>query len=133
MTRPYPGIVDAIKALRANGIKTAVVSNKLEYAVISLANRFFPSLFDYIAGDKEGVRRKPFPDPILNAISFFNETKEATIYVGDSDVDIKAGFNAGVDVISAGWGYRSKDFLLANGAKNIVFSAVDLLKAILES
>lgn len=133
LTRPYPGIVEAIKTLRANGIKTGVVSNKLEYAVIPLAERYFPSLFDYIAGDKEGVRRKPYPDPILNAISAMGETKETTVYIGDSDVDVKAGFNAGVDVISAGWGYRSEKFLLENGAKNIVFSAEEMLKKILES
>ena len=58
---------------------------------------------------------------------------ETTVYIGDSDVDVKAGFNAGVDVISAGWGYRSKEFLLDSGAKNIVFSAEEMLKKILES
>lgn len=131
LTKPYLGIVEAIKKLRAAGVKTGVVSNKLEIAVLPLAERFFASSFDYLAGDKEGVRRKPYPDSILNAITAMGATCEETVYIGDSDIDVLAGKNAGVDVLSVAWGYRSKECLLNSGAQKIVYTAEELVDAIL--
>ncbi|MBQ6118375.1 MAG: HAD hydrolase-like protein, partial [Clostridia bacterium] len=49
-TRPYEGIVPLLTSLREAGAKTAVVSNKADFAVQSLAERFFPGLFDFAVG-----------------------------------------------------------------------------------
>ena len=60
-----------------------------------------------------------------------NLHKEDAVYIGDSDVDIQTGKNACIDVISAAWGFRGKDFLLQNGAEKIAQNAQELLKMIL--
>ena len=65
MTRPYDGIPEAIAELRRAGMKTAVVSNKVDFAVQALAEDYFPHLFDMAVGEREGVRRKPAPDPVF--------------------------------------------------------------------
>ena len=49
-TGPYPGIPAAIAVLRKAGIRTAVVSNKLDAAVQILVRDLFPSLFDVSVG-----------------------------------------------------------------------------------
>ena len=56
-----------------------------------------------------------------------------TVYIGDSDVDIKTAENAGVDCISVDWGFRDRDFLIENGAKKIVSSCDELLSAIVNT
>ena len=41
-TGPYKGIRECINALKTAGMKVAVVSNKMDYAVGELCDRFFP-------------------------------------------------------------------------------------------
>ena len=64
LTRPYDGVPELIAALRERGVKTAVVSNKVDFAVRQLAEDYFPGLFDIAVGEREGVRRKPAPDSV---------------------------------------------------------------------
>lgn len=57
-TRPYDGIKDVICEIRKQGAKCAVVSNKMDSAVQELAKDYFDGLFDFVAGQKDGVRKK---------------------------------------------------------------------------
>lgn len=116
-TRPYDGIGKLLSVLRANGIRTAVVSNKADFAVQTLCRHYFPGMFDRVAGEKEGIRRKPYPDSVLYIMEQLGVAKEETIYIGDSEVDVKTAENAGINVISVTWGFRGEDFLRAEGAK----------------
>lgn len=50
------------------------------------------------------------------------------MYIGDSDVDIKTAENAGMACISVSWGFRSRDFLLLNGASVIADKPSDIYK-----
>ena len=54
-----------------------------------------------------------------------------TVYVGDSDVDIKTAANSGLACISVSWGFRGVDVLLESGATTIVDDAAALERAIL--
>lgn len=63
-TRPYDGIHDAIAKLRAAGVKTAVVSNKADFAVQDLCVDYFPGMFDFALGEKSGIAKKPAPDMV---------------------------------------------------------------------
>ena len=49
-------------------------------------------------------------------LPYRNISKENTVYIGDSEVDIKTANNAGIDIISVDWGFRKKEFLVENGA-----------------
>ena len=46
LTRPYPGITNVLRTLRAAGVHVAVVSNKPDYGVQELCARYFPGLLD---------------------------------------------------------------------------------------
>ena len=63
-TRPYDGIPEVLSALRNRGIRTAVVSNKVDFAVQQLCVQYFDGIFDLAVGEREGVRKKPAPDAI---------------------------------------------------------------------
>ena len=119
-TRPYDGIADLLKQLRINGVKTAVVSNKADYAVQTLVEKFFSGLFDYAVGEKAGVRKKPCPDSVNEVLKTLNIDRKDAVYIGDSEVDIATAENAKMDCISVDWGFRDRDVLIKNGATVIV-------------
>lgn len=125
-TRPYEGITGLLQMLRDGGIHTAVVSNKADYAVQELAERFFSGLFDVCAGEKKGIRRKPWPDSVLSVMEALGAEKESTVYVGDSEVDIETAENAGIPCISVDWGFRTKPFLIEHGASVIAETMEEL-------
>ncbi len=129
-TRPYAGAAELLDRLRGRGIRTAVISNKADYAVRSLAARYFPGGFDCVTGEREGIRRKPAPDGLLAALAEMGAGKDEAVYVGDSDVDIAAARNAGLPCISVTWGFRTKDFLLSRGASQTA-DTMDELEALL--
>jgi hypothetical protein len=54
-TRPYDGIKELIENIRNAGVYTAVVSNKADYGVQTLCKDYFPGLFDYAVGEREGI------------------------------------------------------------------------------
>ena len=132
-TKPYEGINELLGELRKNGCKTAVVSNKADYAVQKLCIEYFPEYFDMVAGEQQPIyKKKPAPDLVFLIMDKLNVAAEDTVYIGDSDVDIQTAVNAKVDCICVDWGFRSREFLLQNGAEKIVSDTIQLRQAILQ-
>ncbi|MBR1912670.1 MAG: HAD family hydrolase [Treponema sp.] len=133
-TKPYDGITDLIRQLNENGIHTGIVSNKPDAQVKELAHLYFsPYINSQTAiGEQErnGIRRKPAPDSTLKVMEILNTAPEHAVYVGDSDVDIATARNAGIPCISVTWGFRSKEFLIQNGATIMANTPQDILTII---
>ena len=121
-TRVYDGLLDMLSELKAKGIKLAVVSNKPDSAVQKLNREYF--------GDR--VRCKPYPDMAETALKALGIAKKDAVFVGDSEVDVQTGLNAGLDVIAVSWGFRSREVVIEGGAKMIADDASELEKLILE-
>lgn len=127
-TRPYAGICPLIAALRQQGYRTAVVSNKDDYAVQLLCQRFFPGLFDVAVGSKPGVAKKPAPDSVLEALRMLSARGEEAVYVGDSDVDVATAKNADLPCIAVLWGFRTRAELEAAGATRFAAAPNEILQ-----
>lgn len=129
-TAPYTGVVDCIKKLRSAGLKIAVNTNKVEPAAVALCDDYFPGLFDIISGSRPGMPPKPAPDgiyEILNRAAMDGKSEgQRAVFIGDSDVDMQTGMNAGLDVIGVDWGFRGKKFLEEHGATVIMMNACEL-------
>lgn len=130
-TRPYEGIIDAVSEARKAGMKTAIVSNKDDYAVQELVKKLMPGLFDYVVGVSGTVRPKPAPDAALAAMKALQCSDAKCVYIGDSEVDIETAANAHLPCISVSWGFKTREFLAEHGAKVIVDTPKDMLKAII--
>ncbi len=126
-TGPYEGISDVLMELKDSGIVLAVVSNKPDNDTQVLINKIFPGIFDVIVGQKEGIRRKPYPDMTLAVMDELSLEKNETVYVGDSEIDYETAINSGLDCISVTWGFRTKEYLRSIGASCIVDSAEELM------
>lgn len=130
LTKPYPGVNELLDELKAVGIKTAVVSNKLESAVKKLCQKYFGEGISAAAGDIEGRKRKPEPDSVFAVLEELGIDACDAVYVGDSEVDVLTAENCGMDCIAVSWGFRSRETLAEAGAKVIV-DTVDEIKKIL--
>lgn len=132
-TRPYEGIPEVLEVLKARGCRLAVVSNKMMAATQELCRYFFPDTIEVAIGENEaeGIRKKPAPDTVFAALKALGEEGQdkeiSAVYVGDSEVDIQTATNAGLPCISVLWGFRDKDFLIANGAKTFISTPQELL------
>ncbi len=115
-TEPYPGILSLLDWMDKEGIQTAIVSNKADFAVKKLRDIYFGRLVPVAIGEQEGCRRKPAPDSVLKALGELGADPGHAVYVGDSDVDLQTAKNAGLDCIAVSWGFRSREFLLEHGA-----------------
>ena len=129
-TKPYDGILDMLTALRERGIRVAVVSNKFDAATKKLCEKYFGDLVEVAIGERAGVRKKPAPDTVYEALKELGVTLEGAVYIGDSDVDIRTAENCGMPCISVTWGLRDEEFLVDQGAYIIVHSPVEILHLI---
>ena len=129
-TKPYDGVPACLAALRAAGVRTAVVSNKPDFAVKVLAEQYFAGLFDMAIGDREGVRKKPAPDSVFEVMHALGVTPAEAVYIGDSDVDVQTAQNAGIDGIFVDWGFRTPEVLRSLGAE-IVVSTPEQVEALI--
>jgi len=110
-TVPYPGIPELVAGLKAEGRSLAVVSNKFDIGTQALMEKNFPGVFDFVMGETPGVERKPAPDSVRLAMAALGARDETTVYVGDSEVDIKTAANSGLACISVTWGFRPREEL----------------------
>ena len=129
-TAPYSGIVQTIKQIKDMGYKTAVVSNKDDYAVKLLVDEFFKGLFDISIGARDGLAKKPSADLVNIAFTELKIDNKNSVYIGDSDVDFLTAKNSQTDFIGVEWGFRDRELLESLGAKNIATIPSDILKFI---
>ena len=128
-TRPYPGIEQTLQQLRHRGCNIAVVSNKLHAATQELCRHFFPDTVQVAIGENEaaGIRKKPAPDTVIEALRQLGAAPDDAVYVGDSDVDIQTARNAHLPCISVLWGFRDRKFLVDHGATTFITHPNELL------
>lgn len=130
LTAPYDGILPLLQKLQAQGVVCALVSNKPDYAVQTLAAQYFPGLLAASAGAKDGVRKKPAPDSVFAVIHQLGAEGLRAVYIGDSEVDLQTAQNAALPCISVSWGFRDRSVLVQAGAACICDTVDALYQAI---
>lgn len=126
-TRPYDGVLEMLRAFKAQGRNMAIVTNKYQAAAEELRLKFFAGSVPLIVGDLEGRARKPAPDSVLLALEALGSDGSDAVYVGDTEVDMRTAQNAGLSFTAVSWGYRSRAELEALGISAIADSPAELL------
>ena len=130
-TRPYDGIYEVLSALHKDGWVMAVASNKFDSGTKCLvANLFSETPFKAIYGNREGFPLKPDKALLDIIMEECGASRETTIMVGDSGVDMQTAKNAGVRSVGCTWGFRSREELEENGADYIVDRPIELLNVL---
>ena len=127
-SRPYPGVVELLHTLEKKGVKLAVASNKYHEATLKLVHYFFPDIhFAAVYGQRDGVPIKPAPDVVFDILQDTGVSKEETLYVGDSGVDMLTACHAEVESVGVTWGFRSEEELREHKATHVVHGAEEIL------
>ncbi len=129
-TRPYNGIMELLLDLNRFNYKIAIVSNKYDMAVKSLARTYFGNLIPVAIGESQEVKRKPAPDSVFEAVKELGSELSKTIFVGDSETDAQTAQNAGIPCIGVTWGFRSREVLKSAGVDYLIDTPRELLTLI---
>ena len=129
-TQEYDGITELLENLKCKGFLLAVVSNKADFAVKTLCDKYFQGLLDVAFGEREGIKRKPCPDSVNEVVKILKVEKENCYYVGDSEVDVKTAHNAEIKCIACSWGFRSKSVLENENPEYIIDSPEEILRIV---
>ena len=114
----FPGIPEMLKKLKQQGVITAVATNKPDHMCKLVLEDVFPGCIDIAYGQRDDIAKKPDPEVVYRIMADAGITKKQdVIYVGDSNVDIFTGLNAGVDTVGVLWGFRDQQELVDAGAE----------------
>ena len=130
-TAPYPGMVDCVARLRAAGVNIAVLTNKADPMAGPVVNAYYPGLFPTVQGALPGMPTKPDPPLLHKLMERMHATRENTLFVGDSNVDIRTAKNGGLTGCGVLWGFRSRQELETEGADVLVQTPEELERVIL--
>ncbi len=127
-SRPYPGVVGALRNLTSRGARLAVVTNKLTglstqvLAALHL-DQYFVTL---VCGDTL-PQRKPDAEPARYACRMLDSATGDSLFVGDSITDVETARAAGCPVVCMRDGYNHGTPATQLGADAVIDSLIELL------
>lgn len=127
-SRPYPHVVETLTALHDRGARLAVVTNKIARFTLPLLEALaLHGWFDCVVCGDTTARPKPAPDPALHAAAQLRIGLHETLFVGDSETDVKCARAAGCAVVCVADGYNHGIPPETLGADRVIASFRDLV------
>jgi len=96
----HSGVLSTLKRIKDEMKKIAVISSSKRNTVMSAMNsKNISPYVDLVLAEEDVSHHKPHPEVIEKALSFFKGKKSEAVIIGDTEKDIQAGKNAGIDTI----------------------------------
>ncbi len=128
LSRPYPGVLEALGELQGRGAKLAVVTNKLARFTEPLLEELGLShWFQAIICGDTTANAKPAADPALEACRRLDTEPAVSLFVGDSAADVGCARAAGCPVVVVRDGYNHGIAPDQLGADRVIESFLDLV------
>lgn len=133
-TEPYPGIPELLDWLNSTPIKKGVLSNKSDkFTKLCVETLLSPWHFDLVTGHHPGINHKPDPQGAFMMAEKMHVDPTEVLFVGDSGVDMQTATAAGMYPLGVLWGFRTKEELLASGAKSLVEKPQEIIDLLSKS
>jgi phosphoglycolate phosphatase len=130
-TKPYYGIPELLFSLQQKKIPLAVISNKVEEYTQIMVKELLPKIdFQVVHGARPDIPLKPDPTAALAIAEKIKASPQQMMFIGDSDIDITTGHNAGMIPIGVLWGFRQAEELIQAKAAFLLKHPSDLLALI---
>jgi phosphoglycolate phosphatase len=130
-TRPYPGVLEGLNALREAGFLLACVTNKAGAFTLPLLRATgLTEYFGVIISGDSLPKKKPDPMPLLHACSHFGILPSEMLLIGDSLNDTEAARAAGCHVFCVPYGYNEGRDVHQLDCDAVVLSVYDATKLI---
>ncbi len=128
-SRLYPGIAEMLNALRKQGLKMTILSNKPHDMTMQFADDMLSEWnFEVVFGQRENIPKKPDPVGAMEIANRLNVLPEDFLYVGDTGIDMETATRAGMYAVGVLWGFRQKEELLKTGARTLLETPMDILE-----
>jgi len=128
IAHPYPGVRDTLRQFADIGVRMGVCTNKAQVATdLALHQAGLTDFFTAIVGHDRAPAPKPDPAHVLCVCAALGQPKSA-VMVGDSLNDLRAGHNAGLQVLLATYGYGTPEAL---SQANATFDRFEHLPALI--
>jgi pyrophosphatase PpaX len=123
----YPGTIETLKALAAQGIPMGLVTSKGTQSATRGIERFgiAPFMSTIVTAD-DVPRHKPDPCPLQFAASKMDVPLEYCVYLGDSPHDMQAAISGDAIPVAALWGAFAQADVLRPGPAFALRSIVEL-------
>jgi phosphoglycolate phosphatase len=103
----YPGVLEALQAMKDKGLRLACVTNKpIAFTLPLLEKKGLRSFFEVVYGGDSLPKKKPDPMPLLQVCSDFGLAPAQVVAIGDSSNDAQAARAAGCRVLNVPYGYN---------------------------
>lgn len=105
-TREYPGVLDEVRRLKAEGRIVAIVTNKRHAGAVAMSRHFgWDRVFDGVfAGDMTTPKVRK-PELLARVMRGFGARPDECALVGDTANDFEAARANGVQSVGVAWGY----------------------------
>ncbi|MEA3370455.1 MAG: phosphoglycolate phosphatase [Campylobacterota bacterium] len=131
-TTPYPNVKQTLEALKDDGYKLAIITNKpFDFIEPILEQLALNTLFELSIGGDSLPQKKPSPLPLQYICKKFNVKARNTLMIGDSKNDILAAKAAGIESIGVSYGYNYGEDIRVYEPNYVVDDFADILKVIL--
>ncbi|HEY7480572.1 MAG TPA: HAD-IA family hydrolase [Gemmatimonadales bacterium] len=129
MVRVYPGVVEAVRAIRGAGVSIGLVTSKNRPGALrGLGLAGLVDMMDVLVCADEVDNPKPHPEPVEKAVRLLDGNPGETIYVGDSIHDMQSGRAAGVRTAAVLWGPFGRSHLTGASPDYWLDTPPDLLR-----
>ena len=96
----YPEALEVLNKLKELGKKTALITTSAKVNIEHLLDKYdMHPLFDVVITREDTSSHKPHPEPLIKALTMLKGNIAEAVMIGDSDKDLGAALNAGVDSI----------------------------------
>ncbi len=103
----YPGVVEGLAWMKAQGYKLGCVTNKAaQFTLPLLKDLGVYEYFSIVVSGDTLAKKKPDPMPLLHAAGFFGVEPAQALMIGDSVSDVKAARAAGFQIACMTYGYN---------------------------
>ncbi len=132
-TAPYPGIPPMLAALKAAGVRMAVLSNKDDALARRIVAHYFGAdTFLAVRGALPGLPAKPDPAALLALLQALRAAPGTVLVAGDSDVDVRTARSADLPCCGVLWGFRDAAELSGAGAAYLAPDPAALARIVLD-
>lgn len=130
-TTVYAGISNLLELLNNKRIPVSILTNKPHEITQEIVNHFFQTIhFHFIIGQIPDLPIKPDPSMAIKIARSLNIKAGNTLFVGDSETDIKTAKNAGMIAAGVSWGYGFNDEIQKAGCDHFFKSIQELTEFI---
>ncbi len=127
----FPKVVETLSALKEQGLTLAIASSRSHASLVELTHDLgISDVISYLIGADDVEKAKPNPEPVLNILAALGYEASETLVVGDMDVDIMMGVNAGAKTCGVTYGNGTKKELEKAGADYIINSIDELIEIV---